>query len=209
MDKTAVKQFWRACLTSITLSLLASCVAPTSNPVTNNSPVAQASADNCVYDRTRLLALNMAEFDQDLDGGWRAVANQSGCFNAAADLIRDYHAALQEKSFLLYWHEGQVRAISGDYAAALPLFEMSYNTQNDTIGWNLYVDATIAFVKRDKTALAKAYFALANLPVPVNAQLDQNGNSIADSWPPNLSVVEDLLACFDQQYLEAYQNCRQ
>jgi hypothetical protein len=209
MSKTA-NQYWRACLGSVTLSMLASCstVPGTTIADSNSRPVAQPSAASCVPDRAALLALDMAKFDQDLDGGWRVVAKRNGCLNAAADLIRDYHAALSEKSFLLYWHEGQARAINGDYAAAEPLFEMSYNTQNDTIGWNLYVDATLAFIRRDKAALTKAWFALANLPPPANVQLDQNGNSPADSWPPNLDVVEDLLACFDQQYTEAYQNCR-
>jgi hypothetical protein len=179
---------------------------PDSAAASGNSS-AQPVAATCVYDRAALLALDIDAFDQDLDGGWRAVANQNGCLSAAADLIRDYHAALPEKSFLLYWHEGQARAIDGDYAAAVPLFEKSYK-QNDAFGWNLYVDATMAFIRRDRTALGKAYLALANLPLPANVQLDQNGNPPADSWPPNLDVVEDLLACFDRQYKEAYQNCR-
>ena len=208
MFKTALKKDFQACFAAITFSTLASCSTPITTAVESNTAAGQTRAENCVYDRAELLALNIADFDQDIEGGWRSVANQVGCFDAAADLIRDYHAALPQKSFLLYWHEGQVRAITGDYATAIPLYEMSYKRQDDTVGWNQYVDATIAFVRRDKTALAKAYFALANLPAPVNAQLDQNGNSIADSWPPNMNVVEDLLACFDQQYREAYQNCR-
>jgi hypothetical protein len=203
-----MRYFFRVCVMAITSSMIASCSTPGSSTVADNNPAAQTAPENCIYDRAELLALDMAAFDQDLEGGWRAVANQSGCFSVAADLIRDYHAAMPEKSFLLYWHEGQVRAIDGDYAAAMPLLEMSYNRRNDTIGWNLYVDATLAFIKRDKTALAKAYFTLANLPAPVNAQLDQNGNSVADSWPPNMDVVENLLACFDRGYREAYQNCR-
>jgi hypothetical protein len=162
----------------------------------------------CVHDRARLLALNMTLFDQDLDGGWRALAQQEGCLKAAADLIRDYHAALPYKSYLLYWHEGQARAMNGELVAATHLFENSYNRTNDTFGWNLYVDATVAFLKQDRIALLKAYLALANLPAPANAQLDQNGNSLADSWPPNMEVVENLVACFGQEYKQAYQNCR-
>lgn len=70
-------------------------------------------------------------------------------------------------------------AINGDSVTATQLFEKSYNGTDDILGWNLYVDATIALMKQDRTALAKAYFALANLPVPPNTQLDQNGNSLA------------------------------
>lgn len=208
MDKIAT-QYCRACCAAMTLLTLVSCsTPPATSTAAARSSATQSQPEACVYDRAKLLALDIDQFDQDPTGGWRAVANQRGCFGAAADLIRDYHAALPEKSFLLYWHEGQVRAIDGDYAAAAPLFEKSYDSQSDAVGWNLYVDATIAFVRRDKTALAKAYFALANLPVPANVQLDQNGNSIADSWPPNMEVVQDLLACFAQEYREAYQNCK-
>lgn len=202
-----MKDFFQTCTAALTLILLTACSTPTTTANSDNNPT-RAGARPCVFDRARLLALDLAAFDQDLSGGWRAVASQNGCMGEAADLIRDYHAALPVKSYLLYWHEGQVRAVDGDYAGALPLFQMSYNEQSDTFGWNLYVDATIAFVTKDRTALARAYFALANLPVPANAELDQNGNSVADSWPPNIDVVENLLACFEQEYRQAYQSCQ-
>ena len=208
MYNIAALKFYQLLLPALSLSLFASCSTPAADNFTAAAnPVTQGQSGTCIYDRARLLALDATQFDQDLDGGWRAVARQPGCFGAAADLIRDYHAVLSQKSFLLYWHEGQVRAMNGDSSRATQLFEMSYNL-DDTIGWNIYVDATIAFMKQDRTALVKAYLALLDLPVPPNAQLDQNGNSLADSWPPNKKVVENLLACFGQEYRVAYQNCR-
>ena len=207
---TKTKNFYHASCTALVLSLLAACTtAPTTPAATKAADtLASTSAGTCEHDRAQLLALDMAQFDQNALGGWRALANQPGCLPAAADLIRDYNAAQAEKSYLLYWHEAQVRAISGDTTAATQLFEISYNTSNDDVAWNLYVDATIAFMRQDRTALVKAYHAMANLPVPASMQINQNGKSITDSWPPNMRVVEDLMACFGQQYRIAYQNCK-
>ncbi len=210
MYNAAVKILYRLFLPVLSLWVLAACNTPVADHPTAAvaNPVVQNQSGACVYDRARLLALDMTPFDQNPDGGWRALAQQEGCLGTAADLIRDYHAAMPEKSYLLYWHEGQVRAMNGDSVSATQLFEKSHNGTDDTFGWNLYVDATVAFMKQDRTALVKAYLALANLPVPPNAQLDQNGNSLADSWPPNMKVVENLVACFGQEYKQAYQNCK-
>jgi hypothetical protein len=210
MSCIAAKKYYGAFLAVIASQWLISCAsAPiTQTAAATAAPVASISSSACMHDRDQLLALEMPQFDQNPQGGWRALANQEGCLPVAADLIRDYHAARPEKSYLLYWHEGQVRALSGDYATATQLFEMSYIRPNDSLGWNLYVDATIAFMKQDRSALVKAYLSLANLPLPQNVQLDQNGNSIADSWPPNMDVIEKLMACFGQAYRIAYANCR-
>ena len=189
------------------LCMFQSCATAPQLPAAPITPEAQTASSTCNYNREQILALDMARFDQDTSGGWRTVAQQPGCLGAAADLIRDYHSARPEKSYLLYWHEGQVRAMNGEVAKATELFALSYNQQDDNIGWNIYVDATLAFMKQDRNALLKAYLALANLPVPAHLQLDENGNSLADSWPPNMKVVEDLLACFGQEYRQAYQNC--
>ncbi len=205
---SALKKICCILFSASVLPGLESCTTTTLPASAGAGATVQSAPASCTYNREQMLALDRERFDQDADGGWRAVAQQPGCLREAADLIRDYHQAQTEKSFELYWHEGQVRAISGESARAIELFEMSYNLQSDPGGWNIYVDATIAFLRQDKTALLKAYLALANLPVPANAQLDENGNSIADSWPPNLGVVEDLLACFGQEYRTAYQNCR-
>ena len=40
---------------------------------------AAPAAAPCTYDRDRLLSLDQKAFDQDLEGGWRALANDPRC----------------------------------------------------------------------------------------------------------------------------------
>jgi hypothetical protein len=144
-----------------------------------------------------------------MDGGWRALADQEGCLEVAADLIRVYRETRGSKSLMLYWHEGQLRAMAGATERAIELFEHSRNPGKDTFGWNLYVDATIAFLRQDKPGLMEAREALARLPCPDEFRpRDQQGNPVDVSWPPNLDVVDMLLECFGREYKEAYGNCK-
>jgi hypothetical protein len=163
----------------------------------------------CGYDREGLLALDEASFDQDLEHGWRSVARQEGCLAVAADLIRDYREANSLSSRMLFWHEGQLRAYSGDVERAIPLLAKSQREDDDGLPWNLYVDATIAFLKQDKEALLQARDALANLPEPeAQLHIDAFGNGIPPPpWPPNLSVVDRFIECFGRTYPEAYARC--
>jgi len=164
---------------------------------------------DCQFDRDRMLALDIAAFDQDMDGGWRKVASKPECEPVAADLI---HAYRDKENFpkkyagILYWHEGQLRAGLGETEAAIALFE-SAKSRGDA-AWNLYVDATIAFLRRDKAQLLAARKQLATLPKPPGYgdgyQTDINGNRIELPWPPNLTVVDKLIACFDKSYEQAY-----
>lgn len=171
------------------------------------SSATEPGAFMCTFNRAELLALDEHSFDQDMDGGWRAVARQEECSEVAADLIREYRETRGLTSTILYWHEGQLRAFAGSTDEAIRLFEKSRKTF-DIFGWNLYVDASIAFLKRDKPALLAAREALARLPRPedFNPQ-DAQGNVVNISWPPNLSVVDGLITCFDRGYKEAY-GCR-
>jgi hypothetical protein len=73
---------------------------------------------NCGYGRDRLLALDENEFDQDMSGGWRALASEAGCALVAADLLHDYREAHHKDSGLLFWHEAQVRTDAGQYSQA-------------------------------------------------------------------------------------------
>ena len=60
------------------------------------------------------------------------------------------------------------------------------------------MDATIAFLKRDKPALLAAREALASLPRPEDFDpRDAQGNVVDISWPMNLHVVNGLINCFD------------
>ncbi|HWM92464.1 MAG TPA: hypothetical protein VN493_16990 [Thermoanaerobaculia bacterium] len=169
---------------------------------------ASPGANPCTFDRAKLLALDEHSFDQDMDGGWRAIAQHEECTAVAADLIREYRETRGLTSSILYWHEGQLRAFRGSTDEAIGLFEQSRHA-DDAFGWNLYVDASIAFLRRDKPALLTARETLASLPRPEDFSLqDAQGNAVEISWPPNLSVVDGLIACFDRGYKEAYGNCR-
>lgn len=175
------------------------------------APATQADkTDICSYDRSAILALDERAFDQDLNGGWRTLARQEPCLEVAADLIRDYRESHGLESTTLYWHEGQLRATHGATAEAIQLFEKSRDVSGaDFWGWNIYVNATVAFLNQDKVALVNAREELARLPKPDDWQppRDPQGNLMDFTWPPNLNVVDMLVACFGQEYKEAYGRC--
>ncbi|MEJ0007058.1 MAG: hypothetical protein WDM77_12025 [Steroidobacteraceae bacterium] len=159
------------------------------------SSSASAQTPECSDDRAAVLALGQSAFDQDMKGGWRALADR-GCLTEAADLIRDYRLLHKPQrgstqAIILYWHEGQNRAMSGENEAAIALFDSSRALDAGSAAWNLYVDATIFFLKNNKAALLAARDAMASL-----------GST------PNLRVVDNLLACFGRPYKEAYSGCK-
>jgi hypothetical protein len=165
---------------------------------------------DCVGDdRERLLSLELAEFDQDLNGGWRRIAAMPYCAEDAADLIEEYRRRRDAKDITLTFHEGQLRARAGQTDRAIDLFEASLKPpERDGFGWNHYVQATIAFLERDREALIRSRDALAGLEEPTDFRpVDQDGNPVDITWPPNLEVVEGFLACFERPYSAAY-GCR-
>ncbi|WP_243692171.1 hypothetical protein [Caulobacter sp. BK020] len=168
-----------------------------------------ARAEGCAYDRTAMLAMDLDRFDQDASG-WRTVGQAPGCFLAGAGLIADYRKAHPNLPLSqadgLRWHEGQLRAMGGDSQAAIPLLA---NANHDGDATNqAYAEATIAFLRHDRPALIAARQKLSGLPQPADFQAGaaaykaQTGREL--SWPPNLDVVDRLLACFDRPYVEAY-----
>jgi len=179
--------------------------------------LAQASAPtDCHVDRARLLALDEQRFDQDMAGGWRELASRPGCNLAAADLVRDYRQAQRNEAGLLVWHEAQLRAFGGQALAAATLMERARKPADaDRAGWNPYVDATVAFLRRDRAAFDKARAVLAAVPVPVGKDIPPVVNGFMEidgpdgqkrqmRWPPNIDVVDGLRHCFDKSYEEAY-----
>lgn len=176
----------------------------------------------CDYDRARLLSLEESKFDEDLSGGWRTLASNPGCQAVAADLLRDYRQVHKNESGLLYWHEGQLRAFSGQTQEAIALMEHARPAPGaeDNGGWGPYVEATIAFLRRDKLALDNARLKLAALPPPTGKDASPvidgffevdfgDGKMRKFRWPPNIDVVEGLIQCFDKSYTEAYADtCR-
>lgn len=176
----------------------------------------------CAHDRARLLALDENQFDQDMKGGWRALSAVPGCTLAAADLLHAYSEAHGNKSGLLFWHEAQLRAEAGQYAEAASLMQKAFKPAGeDKAGWNPYVEATVAFLRRDRTAFAQARARLAAVPPPTGAGIPpvvdgymdlefDDGSRRKMRWPLNIDVVEGLENCFDKPYREAYANaCRQ
>ena len=155
-----------------------------------------------------MLALDENAFDQDLTGGWRALSNK-GCELAAADLIAAYRAAhAGGRSYLSFWHEGQLRADARQTARATALFARARKpaAQDAGWGWNLYVDGSIAFLRRDRPALQRARNRLAALPPPPSlaAMHGPDGQPVQVGWPMNLNVLDGLLRCFDRDYRTAY-----
>ncbi|MCL1634287.1 hypothetical protein M2650_06525 [Luteimonas sp. SX5] len=183
---------------------------------------APADAEACPHDRTHLLSLDEDAFDQDLSnggGGWRALASKPGCETVAADLIRDYRQAHNNEAGILFWHEAQLRASAGEYAQTIPLMERSRKpADQDRGGWNPYVDATLAFLRKDRAAIGAAREQLSKVAPPPGEKISKDGFmelSLPDGqkmkmrWPPNLDVVDGLIRCFDKPYDVAYGNeCR-
>lgn len=154
------------------------------------------------------LTLGEAAFDQDGEKGWRPLA-KPGCFLKAADLIAAWRTRHPVHGNVVVFHEAQMRAAGGDYREAGDLFAQARAAPNALrvdYGWNAYVAASVAFVRRDLAALKAARATLASLPPPA----EQPGVAAAvkaeprpEEWPPNLAVVDGLIACFDKSYADA------
>ena len=171
-----------------------------------------------IYDREAELARDVVAFDQTEGQGWRPLYDAE-CYIEAAELLRDWRA-IHADSFdlsdrrqqslyrIIVWHEAQMWAFGGRNDIAFPHFEATYQVGEDVsaVSWNLYVDGTLAFLRRDRPALEQAIAELAAVPAPPgwgNA-VDQNGNPISMPWPQNLDVLQGLEQCWDEGYAVAY-----
>lgn len=173
---------------------------------------ALAGGAACPHDRAALLAQPVKQFDRTRDQGWRVLGEKPGCERLGAELIRDYREAnsaaltLSERRGLA-WHEGQLRAAIGETDRAAALLEYSRKDDDDDTD-RLYGAATVAFLRRDRMALQRARDALASLPEPAAfkaaAARARAQHNLDVRWPPNLDVVDGLIACFEQPYAEAY-----
>ena len=235
--KTPFRSRLRLSLTLFTACLFAPTLAPTLAPAIAYGqdgasfaydlfPETQQDALRaCNVDRGefhRLMGLSQKAFDQDFEGGWRAVAYQDGCEDMAGEIIKAYmlysapHAPEQLR--ILRWHAGQVKAGAGKTQEALALFAGAYNPDpEDGTAWNLYVDATIGFLNQDKESIQTAYDTLSGIIVSEETKasrrkfLVENPNITMPPGfidePQNLGVVKTLLECFGRSYSEAYGNC--
>ena len=172
------------------------------------STSAAAPTHQCGVDTALSLKLSFDQFDQDMEGGWRAVASRGkNCLLPAANLIAAYRAKHPRNRSLLNWHEGQLRATAGDYRAAIPLMKASRHAPTlggFQDGWNPYVDATIAFLRGDRQKLLKASAELKATPRPPADAYPPD-----QPWPFNVDVAQGLINCFGKPYAVAYQTkCR-
>lgn len=173
------------------------------------------ASSECSYDESTMLSLNEKSFDQT-PLGWRSIAKDNGnCYSAAANLISKYREKKKTASYLLYFHEGQLRAFLGENQAAIPLFEKAARPSGSDKFWNLYVSGTIAFISRDRPALKSILdsFHSAQVKNGVRTSFETfktpDGNTITVAVPLNVDVLEALDRCFDRPYREAYSaQCR-
>jgi hypothetical protein len=180
----------------------------------------------CVENEAALLSLDYEAFDQD-PGGWRKVARTEGCGHAAAALIatwREKRAGILPPNQMqtLWWHEGQVLATAGDYEAAISRIETSRNFRDDrppppdapadaVETWsaniavhNAWEDATLAFLRRDRTKFGEARAKMLAVPEPAGyaqfQDLFEKRTGTRMAWPLNIENVDLMLACFDHRY---------
>lgn len=146
--------------------------------------------------RAEFLKLDYKSFDQTLpDGGWRGFA-QRGCELEAAQLIESYqkkHSSKLEKwqTRVLTWHAGQMFASLEMRSQAIAKFKKSYDDNelpDSILSWNLYVDATIEFLKREQKSLLK-----------IRDQMVARKPK-----DPNLPIVEWFVRCPNALYRAAY-----
>ena len=136
-------------------------------------------------------------FSKGSNSSWRKVAREEG-FAEAGELIDQYlekHKDLGlSQTVNLHFHAGQMYAFANNYEMALDRFKNAkYDTEPEgiSIRWDAYVNATIAFLKKDKIKLLECRNQIANGP-------KINGKA------PNLDVVDSLIKNFNKPYFEAY-----
>jgi hypothetical protein len=154
--------------------------------------------------QNNILNLDYQSFDQSPNAGWRRLA-QEGRFAESANLIDRYlkkHKDLDPSETVnLHFHAGQMYAFADDYEAALEhLKKARYAQEFEGIpedvkafldAWNSYVEATIAFLQRDKMKILRCRERIANGPK-------------IDGKIPNLDIIDSLINHFDLPYSKAY-----
>ena len=181
---------------------------------------APSSPDPCAYDRAAMLTLTPDAFDQDVEGGWRALSSRPGCRAAAADLLEAYRKAhwgtlTPAELHLNYWHEGQERASLDQRARAKPLLLAGVNPSAPDAYANAFAEyaiGSVAFLDNDRAALQAARDRLAAVPAPKDwPQLAADFRKKFGAemkWPMNLNVLDHMLACFGRSYDEASEGCK-
>ncbi len=148
------------------------------------------------------LQLSVKEFDQDAHAGWRRLQHE-GKYLEAAQLIDRYEKDKQGLNggdrLVLCFHAAQMYAFGGDCETALGRLQNAKyppevlaelgEDRRYADAWNVYVDATAAFLRKDRDVLTKCLALLEKGP----KDLQQN-----------TTVVRQLLDHFNDSYLVAY-----
>lgn len=119
-------------------------------------------ASNAPTDKV-LLSESFAQFDQNLDTGWRTVAFQIR-YQDAISLIRQYektHATTlsQTQQGLLNYHLGVVYALANEPDKAVHAFKQGLTSR--AFGNPAYIEAHIAFAEKDKGKLLQVRHIIA------------------------------------------------
>lgn len=150
------------------------------------------------------LDMDYKTFNHYTNSGWRKLA-QAGEFKEAGKLIDRFLKIKEDLTISnrvnLHFHAGQMYAFAKEDKTALKQFQNAkYDLDPEKIpehlierlkSWNTYVDATIAFLRKDKTKLLECRQRMAN-------GTGTGGKSA------NLIVVDSLAKNFDKSYFEAY-----
>lgn len=142
--------------------------------------------------RDSALALSYEAFDQTEGSGFRKLAG--ACPREAADLIEAWLARHADAPSSVTWHLAQMRAESGETAAALLAARKVLRADEPAdapFKWNDYVRAVIAFLEHDRVAFDAHHAA-----VRAAADLHQ-GNAM------NAGFLDRFAANFERSYLDA------
>lgn len=139
------------------------------------------------------LDLPVDAFDQTEGRGFRVLA-AAGCMGEAGDLIEAWSARRKDVPYHVHWHLAQMRAEQDDRPAAIVAAKQALRPDEAAdadFKWNNYVQATIAFLQRDRSAFDRHRSAVA-------AAVDRHaGNGM------NLALLDTLGRHFDASYLQA------
>jgi len=166
----------------------------------------ESERPECAHDREAILALEFVAFDQTAGSGWRPLY-EAGCYQEAAELVRDWGARHGQTQSIIPYHEAQLWGYAGRSDVAIPLFERIYRemTAEASDPWKLYTEGNLAFLQRDRARLEAATAKLAALPRPADwgtrLTVTADGKPAQPpAWPPNLNITQAMLRCWDETY---------
>jgi hypothetical protein len=143
-------------------------------------------------EREATMREDYAAFDQAaMPHSWRNLLQQ-GCTREAVGILEDYRKwdaarLTRDQRLELNFHIGQTLAFGGYDAEALPHFEIA-RADGAPEEWNAYVDATVAFLKKDRPRLEEAR---------------RRYVSAADHQDIRVKLIDGFLQCLDKPYAAA------